>query len=92
MTQDQLTAILDSLSVKTDKAGWSALPDGRALTLYAAHDGAQLTIARVEAMAAKNGLVRVRTTKGEMFLIVLDDLFALAAEATPAQARKPGFA
>ncbi len=92
MTQDQLTAILETLSAKTDKAGWSALPDGRALTLYAAHDGVQLTIARVEAMAVKNGLVRVRTAKGEMYLIVLEDLFAVAAEATPAQARRPGFA
>ena len=92
MTQEQLTAILEAISTKTDKAGWASLPDGRTLTLYAAHDGVQLTIARVEAMAAKNGLVRVRTVKGEMYLIVLEDLFAIAAEATPAQARRPGFA
>ena len=92
MTQDQVTAILDAISAKTDKAGWSTLPDGRALTLYAAHDGAQLTIARVEAMAVKNGLVRARTVKGETYLIVLEDLFAVASDAAPAQARRPGFA
>jgi hypothetical protein len=92
MTQDLLGAILETIAAKSDKAGWSALPEGRTLTLYAAHDGVQLTIARVEAMSAKNGLVRARTVKGEMYLVSLDDLFAMAAEATPTQARKPGFA
>jgi hypothetical protein len=92
MTQDLLGAILETIAAKSDKTGWSALPEGRTLTLYAAHDGVQLTIARVEAMSAKNGLVRARTVKGEMYLVSLDDLFAVAAEATPTQSRKPGFA
>jgi hypothetical protein len=92
MTQDQLTAILDAISAKADKAGWSALPDGRSLTLYVAHDGVPLTVARVDTLSVKNGLARARTVKGEMYVIVLDDLFAVAAEGTPSQARKPGFA
>jgi hypothetical protein len=92
MTQDLLTLVLETISAKPDKAGWSALPEGRTLTLYAAHDGVQLTIARAEAIAVKNGLLRARTVKGEMYLLALEDLFSVAAEATPAQARKPGFA
>jgi hypothetical protein len=92
MTQEQLSAALEALSVKTDKAGWSTLPDGRTFTLYAAHDGAPLTIGRVEAVAGKNGLLRARTAKGELYALPVEGLFAVAAEATPAQARKPGFA
>jgi hypothetical protein len=92
MTQDQLTAILDSISAKTDKAGSSTLSDGRTLTLYAAHDGVQLTVSRAESITVKGGLVRARTAKGELYLLVLEDLFAVSAEGTPAQTRKPGFA
>jgi hypothetical protein len=92
MTQDQLTAILDAISAKPDKAGWTALPDGRTMTLYAAHDGVPLTVARAEAISVKNGLVRARTAKGELYLLVLEDVFAVAAEGPAAQARKAGFA
>jgi len=92
MTQDHLNAILDVISAKSDKDGWSTFGDGRALTFYAAHDGVQLTIARVEAVMVKAGLVRARTTRGETYLVALEDLFAAAAEATPTQSRKAGFA
>jgi hypothetical protein len=92
MTQEHLSAILELVSAKTEKDGWSSFPDGRALTLYAAHDGVQLTVARVEAVAVKAGLLRARNTKGELYLLALEDVFAAAAEATAQQARKAGFA
>ena len=92
MTQEHLTAILDLISARTDKDGWSTFPDARTLTLYAGHSGAQLSVPRVEAVAVKAGLLRARTSKGELYLLALDDVFAAAAEATPTQARKAGFA
>ncbi len=92
MTQEHLSAILELISAKAEKDGWSTFPDGRALTIYAGHDGVQLTVARVEAVAVKAGLLRARTTKGELYLMALEDVFAAAAEATPTQARKAGFA
>jgi hypothetical protein len=92
MTQEHLSAILELISAKAEKDGWSTFPDGRALTIYAAHDGVQLTVARVEAVAVKAGLLRARTTKGELYLLPLEDVFAAAAEAAPTQARKAGFA
>ena len=91
MTQEHLSAILEVISAKAEKDGWSILPDGRGLTLYAAHDGVQLTVARVEAVGVKAGLLRARTNKGELYLLALEDLFAAAAEAAPTQARKAGF-
>ena len=92
MTQEHLSAILELISARTDKDGWSMFPDGRGLTIYAAHDGVQLTVPRVEAVAVKAGLLRARTSKGEIYLLAMDDVFAAAAEAAPQQARKAGFA
>jgi hypothetical protein len=92
MNQEQLSAILDLLSAKVDKEGWSTFPDGRGLTLYVAHGGVQLTVPRIEAVIAKQGLLRARTAKGETYLLALEDVFAASIEGTPQQARKPGFA
>jgi hypothetical protein len=91
MTQEHLAAILELISAKPDKEGWSAFPDGRGLTLYAAHDGVQLTVARVEAVVVKNGLLRARTARGEIYLLALEDVFAAAAEAAAINVRKAGF-
>ena len=92
MTQEHLAAILELISAKPDKEGWSTFADGRGVTLYAAHGGVPLTVARVEAVAVKSGLLRARTVKGEIYLLALDDVFAAAAEGTPTQSRKAGFA
>jgi hypothetical protein len=92
MTQEHLAAILEQMLAKSEKDGWSTFPDGRGLTLYASHDGVQLTVPRVEAIGVRAGLLRARTTKGELYLLALEDVFAAAAEAVPTQARKAGFA
>jgi hypothetical protein len=91
MTQEHLSAILDLISAKPEKDGWFTFPDGRGLTLYVSHDGVQLTVPRLEAIAVKGGLVRARTAKGELYLVSLEDVFAAAAEATATQVRKAGF-
>ncbi len=82
--------LLEALGAKADNEGWSSLSDGRTLTLYVAHDGVPLTVAKVEALV-RGPLVRARTTKGEVYIVALEDLFAVAADATPTQARKAGF-
>jgi hypothetical protein len=91
MTQDHLAAILEQASAKLDKDGWSNVAEGRLLTLHAAHDGVQLTVPRVEALAVKGGIVRARTVKGEVFVLALDDLCAAATEAGATTPRKAGF-
>lgn len=91
MTHDHLALILDNQAAKPDKEGWSVLTEGRTLTLYVSHDGASLTVSRIEAVLVKGGLVRARTVKGETFFLALDDVFCAAAEAPPAQGRRAGF-
>jgi hypothetical protein len=92
MNQEHLSAILDLVSAKIDKEGWSSLPDGRGLTLYAAHAGVQLTVPRIEAVVMKAGLLRARTVKGETYILTLEDVFAASVEAVASQSRKAGFA
>ena len=93
MTDEMFRAVLETAGAKTDKDGWSALPEGRLMTLYAAHDGVQLTVAKVEAMKTSARVVWARSNKGETNLVSLDDLFAAALdrgnEATAG--RKAGF-
>jgi hypothetical protein len=91
MNQEQLSAILDLLSAKVDKEGWSTFADGRGLTLYAAHAGVQLMVPRIEAVTAKGNLLRARTSKGDIYMLALDDVFAACVDAAPTQARKAGF-
>jgi hypothetical protein len=91
MTQEHLAAILELISAKTDKDGWSIFGEGRGLTLYVAHEGVQLTVPRVEALMVKGGLMRARTAKGEVYLLALEDVFAAAAEAAAVNVRKAGF-
>lgn len=88
-----LKAVLEAAQAKSDKDGWSVLPDGRFLTLYAAHNGAPLTVAKVEAIRVVNGIVRARSAKGQMFLLAQSDVFATALDggAETAAGRKAGF-
>ena len=93
MTEEMFRAVLETANVKSDKDGWATLPEGRLMTLYAAHNGVQLTVAKVEALRTAQGIVRARSSKGEVFLLNLDDLFAAALDggADAAAGRKAGF-
>jgi hypothetical protein len=92
MTGDNLEAILKSAQAKGDKDGFVVLPEGAALTLYAAHDGVSLTVSRVEAVKIDGELVYARTSRREIFALGRSDLFAVALEgAVGAPARRAGF-
>jgi len=91
MTKEQLAAVLEISSAKLGSDGWSKLPEGRTLNFYAAHDGVQLVIPRVEAIATQGDLVKARTAKQEIFVVALADLFAASTEANNAPARRAGF-
>ncbi|WP_394820936.1 hypothetical protein [Pendulispora albinea] len=85
MTGNHLEAILKQASAKLDKDGFLALPDGAVLTLYVAHDGASLTISKVESLRIDGELVYARTAKRETFTLVQSDVFALAVEGAQGQ-------
>ncbi|CAN93297.1 hypothetical protein predicted by Glimmer/Critica [Sorangium cellulosum So ce56] len=93
MTDDLLKAALETAEAKTDKDGWAELPEGRVLTIYAAHDGVSLPVTKIEAVSSAGGLLKARSTKGETFVLALKDVFAIALDGggKGAQARKAGF-
>jgi hypothetical protein len=94
MTDEMLHAVLETAGAKLDKEGWHTLPDGRLMTLYAAHGGVPLTIGKVEALKSSAGrVIWARSSKGETFVLNLDDLFAAALDRgnDPQAGRKAGF-
>jgi hypothetical protein len=93
MTEEMLKTVLETAHAKTDKEGASILPEGRSMTLYAAHDGVPLTVSKIEAVRITHGIIRAKNIKGETFVLAVDDLFAAAIDAGSEvlSARKAGF-
>ena len=80
MTGDHLEAILKTAGVKSEKDGWHALPDGATMSLHVAHDGAGMTISRIEALRSDGELLFARNSKRELFAVVRSDVYAVAFE------------
>jgi hypothetical protein len=80
MTGEHLEAILKLAGAKSDKDGWSSLPEGGTMTLHVAHDGASMTVPRVDALRSEGELVYARNARRELFCIVRSDVFAVALE------------
>lgn len=92
MTEDMLRAVIDAAQAKQDKAGWLAMPEGRVLTLYAAHDGVALTVNKIERLRIAGPLLHAQNSKGETFLVAAADVFAAATDAPDAGGgRRTGF-
>jgi hypothetical protein len=92
MTPEHFDAILKNAQAKGDKDGFQVMPDGGSLTLYVAHDGASLSVSRIEAVKMDGELVYARTQKRETFAVVRSDIYAVAAEGASGQtARRAGF-
>jgi hypothetical protein len=80
MTGEHLDAVLKLAGVKSDKDGWSTLPEGGLLTLHVAHDGASMTISRIDAVKHDGELLYARNPKREIFAVVKTDVYAVAIE------------
>jgi hypothetical protein len=93
MTEEILKAALEAAEAKTDKDGWAELPEGRVLTLHAAHEGVLLNMTKIEAIKSVHGLLRARSIKGELFVLAMKDVFAVALDGggKAGQGRKAGF-
>jgi hypothetical protein len=92
MIGEHLEAILKNAQAKVEKDGYSALPDGATLTLYAGHAGVPLTVPRVDGIRIEGELVYARTSRRETFALNRSDLFAVALEGAVGQpARRAGF-
>ncbi len=93
MTEDMFRSVLDTIGAKPDDEGNLRLPEGQLITLYMAHDGVPLTVAKVEWLRVTNGFLRARTSKGESFFVAREDLFAMSFDggAQVHAGRKAGF-
>jgi hypothetical protein len=80
MTGEHLEAILKVAGAKGDKDGWYSLPEGSAMTLHVAHDGASMTVSRIDAVKQDGELVYARNPRRELFVLVRTDIFAVALE------------
>jgi len=91
MTGAMLKAVLDEASAKEGKDGERELAERR-MTLYVAHDGATLTIGRIEGLRQDGDILRARNDKGERYFVALEDVFAASLDAAQsgASARKAG--
>jgi hypothetical protein len=95
MTNAVLKAALDEAQGKPGEGGFVDLPEGRRITLHAAHGGVGLTVTKIERIAHEGGMVRARNERGEMFVLRLEDIFAVSIEGNRSGAsgspRKAGF-
>ena len=91
MTRDQVHMLLNALpSTKADDGCFSP-PTERSLTLYASHDGVGLTVSKVDGVYVDHDMLRARTSKGETYMLSIEDLFAVSLDAPSALGRKAGF-
>lgn len=92
MKADHLATILKEAQTKSEKSGWENMPEGTTLTLHLAHDGASLTVNRVEALKVDGELVYARTPKKDVVALAKEDLFAIGIEGSGvATQRRAGF-
>jgi hypothetical protein len=94
MTGDHLDAILKLAGAKSEKDGWVTLPEGSTMSLHVGHDGASMTVTRIEALRLEGELVYARNSKRELFVVVRSDVYAAALEADSSSgkvARRAGF-
>jgi hypothetical protein len=94
MTGEHLDTILKLAGAKSDKEGWLSLPEGSTMSLHVAHDGASMTVSRIEALRQDGELVYARNPKRELFVVVRTDVFAAALETDSIAgkvARRAGF-
>ena len=95
MTPEHLETILKFAQAKEekgDKEGWRSLPEGTTLTFHVAHDGAAMSMPRVESIRREGELVWAKTGKKETAALLVSDIFAVLIDGQPgAPVRRPGF-
>ncbi|MCL2779262.1 MAG: hypothetical protein FWD73_14800 [Polyangiaceae bacterium] len=91
MTREQIETILMSSGAKADKDS-VVLPEGANITFHIAHDGASLSVQKIEMIRFLGDLVYAKSSKQTIALIT-QDIFAVAMDGTMGQPgrRQPGF-
>lgn len=79
MTREQIETILKSTQGKQEKDGSYALPEGASVTFHVAHDGATLTVQKVEGVRFDGELLFAKSAK-QTTALATSDVFAVALE------------
>ncbi len=90
MTGDQFAELLRIAGARPGAEGWQELSE-RTLTLHTAFNGAPLSFARVEKVRQGGQLVQAGSTRGEVHVFRLEDLYSATVDANKEKARKAGF-
>jgi hypothetical protein len=98
VTHEHLDAILKSAGAKPGDGGFLELAGSATFTLYAAKDGANLTVPKVEGLKLEGELLVAKTKGGgagagaQMLYLVRTDVFAVAVDLSATQPpRRAGF-
>jgi hypothetical protein len=91
MADSRVRALLDTAGVVPGDDGWLTMPDTRMLTVHLAHVGVPLTVSRIRAVRENKDMVEAKTAQGEVYVLLAEDVFAIAVEGTKESSRRAGF-
>ena len=80
MTEEHLNALLAAGEAKKDDQGSMRPAQGRTWTLYVVSGSASLTVSKVDSLRVEKELLHARTSKGELFILSLKDVYAGAID------------
>ena len=94
MSPEQIQEILKICEATEGEGGFRELPPKTTLTVYLAKGGVGLTVGSIEAVIVRGASVQARTTKGDLYVLSLDDVFTVSIEgrAKAKAERRAGFA
>jgi hypothetical protein len=88
MTREQIETSLKNAQAKQERDGTYTMPEGANLTFHIAHDGASLACQKLESVRFDGELVHARGGR-QTIVFVASDVFAVAAEGSAGQPRRP---
>lgn len=80
MTPENINDILKICEASEGEGGFRELPQKTTLTFYLSKGGVGLTVPSVEAIALRGHTVHARTIKGDLYVVSLEDVFAVNVE------------
>lgn len=86
-----IEAVLKLASATYGDEGWREVAEGKTISFYVGHAGSTLNIQRTVAVRVDGPLVHARTSRGELYVVTLEDLFAGVVEGSAQSSRKAGF-
>lgn len=93
MSPEQFNDLLTLCEASPADNGFRELPNKTTLSLYLAKNGVGSTVSQIEAINLKGSTIQARTTKGDLYVVFVEDVFGANIEGRmQAKApRKAGF-